>query len=135
MQQPLAYSTNRSYGHFVTLDSLHANFLTAPTGVRLCADGSDGFEGHHLSGRVTDVAFRGRGYEHAINVGGDTRLTGVFADVRAARGETVGLRLDPAGCHLFPAGARVRRNTGQALHAPDDTEPAGTLADALRSAG
>jgi hypothetical protein len=22
---------------------------------------------------------------------------------RAARGETVGLRLDPAGCHVFPA--------------------------------
>ena len=68
--------------------------------VELCADGSDG---HHLSGRVTDVAFRGRGYEHAIDVNGSTRLTGVFADVRAARGETVRLRLDPAGCHLFPA--------------------------------
>ncbi len=25
------------------------------------------------------------------------------ADVKAHRGETVGLRLDPAGCHLFPA--------------------------------
>jgi hypothetical protein len=32
-----------------------------------------------------------------------TRLTGVFANVRAARGEIVGLRMDPAGCHLFPA--------------------------------
>jgi iron(III) transport system ATP-binding protein len=67
----------------------------------LYADGSDG---HHLSGRITDVAFRGRGYEHAIDVNGSTRLTGVFAEVRAARGETVRLRLDPVGCHLFPAG-------------------------------
>jgi iron(III) transport system ATP-binding protein len=74
--------------------------MIRPTGVKLCADGSDG---HHLSGRVTDVAFRGRGYEHAIDINGSTRLTGVFADVRAARGETVRLRLDPAGCHLFPA--------------------------------
>jgi iron(III) transport system ATP-binding protein len=74
--------------------------MIRPTGVKLCPDGSDG---HHLSGRVTDVAFRGRGYEHAIDVNGSTRLTGVFADVRAARGETVRLRLDPAGCHLFPA--------------------------------
>ena len=74
--------------------------MIRPTGVKLCTDGSDG---HHLSGRVTDVAFRGRGYEHAIDVNGSTRLTGVFADVRAARGETVRLRLDPAGCHLFPA--------------------------------
>jgi hypothetical protein len=103
MQQPLAYSTNRCYDHFVTIDSLHADFLTAPTEVRLCADGSDGFEGHHLSGRITDVAVRGRGYQHAIDVNESTRLTGVFADVRAARGETDRLRLDPAGCHLFPA--------------------------------
>jgi iron(III) transport system ATP-binding protein len=77
--------------------------MIRPTGVRLCANGADGPAGYHLSGRVTDVAFRGRGYEHAIDVDGSTRLTGVFADVRAARGETVGLRLDPAGCHVLPA--------------------------------
>jgi iron(III) transport system ATP-binding protein len=77
-----------------------ATVMIRPTGVRLCADGADG---HHLSGRVTDVAFRGRGYEHAIDVDGSIRLTGVFADVRAARGQAVGLRLDPAGCHLFAA--------------------------------
>jgi hypothetical protein len=29
--------------------------------------------------------------------------TGVFAEVRVARGETVGLRLNPADCHRFPA--------------------------------
>jgi iron(III) transport system ATP-binding protein len=69
------------------------------TGVRLTSNGSDE---HHLSGRVTDVAFRGRGYDHAIDINGTTRLTGVFADVRAKRGEIVGLRMDPAGCHLFP---------------------------------
>jgi iron(III) transport system ATP-binding protein len=77
--------------------------MIRPTGVRLCTNGSAGPDGHHLSGRVTDVAFRGRGYEHAIDINEHTRLTGVFADVRAARGETVGLRLDPAGCHVFPA--------------------------------
>jgi iron(III) transport system ATP-binding protein len=82
-----------------------ALMMIRPTGVRLCANGSAGPDGHHLSGRVTDVAFRGRGYEHAIDISANTRLTGVFADVRAARGETVGLRLDPAGCHVFPAEA------------------------------
>jgi iron(III) transport system ATP-binding protein len=82
-----------------------ALMMIRPTGVRLCAIGSAGPDGHHLSGRVTDVAFRGRGYEHAIDISANTRLTGVFADVRAARGETVGLRLDPAGCHVFPAEA------------------------------
>jgi iron(III) transport system ATP-binding protein len=87
--------------------------MIRPTGVRLCSNGSSGPDGpdgpgpngHHLSGRVTDVAFRGRGYEHAIDVSDSIRLTGVFADVKATRGETVGLRLDPAGCHVFPAPA------------------------------
>jgi ABC-type Fe3+/spermidine/putrescine transport system ATPase subunit len=57
----------------------------------------------HLSGRVADVAFRGRGYEYAIDIPGLGRLTGVFARHRADRGDQVGLRLDPEGCHLFPA--------------------------------
>jgi iron(III) transport system ATP-binding protein len=74
--------------------------MIRPTGVRLTSNGSGD---PHLSGRVTDVAFCGRGYEHAIDINGTTRLTGVFADARTARGELVGLRMDPAGCHLFPA--------------------------------
>jgi ABC-type Fe3+/spermidine/putrescine transport system ATPase subunit len=71
-----------------------------PTGVRLASltDGSP-----HLTGRVADVAFRGRGYEYAIDVPGLGRLAGVFARDRATRGDEVGLRLEPGGCHLFPA--------------------------------
>jgi hypothetical protein len=37
-----------------------------------------------------------------IDVNGTTWLSGVFADVRAKRGEIVGLRMDLVGCHLFP---------------------------------
>jgi iron(III) transport system ATP-binding protein len=86
-----------------------ATVLIRPTGVHLCAPGEDG---HHLAGRVTDVAFRGRGYEHAIELAGNAhlnshagliQLTGVLADIRVPRGETVRLRLDPAACHAFPA--------------------------------
>jgi iron(III) transport system ATP-binding protein len=73
-----------------------------PTGVHITAVTD---EARHLSGRVTDVAFRGHGYEHAIDVPGHGQLTGVFAGSRAARGDQVGLRLEPAGCHLFPAAA------------------------------
>ena len=76
-----------------------------PTGVSLAGPGADE---RHLSGRVADVAFRGRGYEHAIDLPGLGRLTGVFARHRAERGADVGLRLDPAGCHLFPADAAAR---------------------------
>jgi iron(III) transport system ATP-binding protein len=85
-----------------------------PTGVRIC--GPENSE-HHLEGTVADVAFRGRGYEHAIDITGGAvaggaassggpggaRLTGVFAPVRSERGDRVGLVLDPSGCHVFPA--------------------------------
>jgi iron(III) transport system ATP-binding protein len=73
-----------------------------PTGVQLSGthDGE-----HHLVGTVADVAFRGRGYEHAIDIAGHGRLTGIFAPARADRGASVGLRLDPAGCHVFATGS------------------------------
>jgi iron(III) transport system ATP-binding protein len=73
--------------------------MVRPTGIKLV--GTDGDE-YHLAGTVADVAFRGRGYEHAIDLPGYGRLTGVFASTRAARGEAVRLRLEPEGCHLFP---------------------------------
>jgi iron(III) transport system ATP-binding protein len=76
--------------------------LVRPTGLHL---GKPNDGDHHLVGTVADVAFRGRGYEHAIDIAGHGRLTGVFAPFRAERGDTVGLRLDPAGCHVFPAAA------------------------------
>jgi iron(III) transport system ATP-binding protein len=75
-----------------------ALLLIRPTGVRLASIGQ-----HHLLGRVTDVAFRGRGYEYAVDIPGHGRLTGIFARHRATRGDQVGLRLDPDGCHVFPA--------------------------------
>ena len=71
-----------------------------PTGVFLAHTEADE---RHLTGLVADVAFRGRGYEYAIDLPGLGRLTGVFARHRASRGDEVGLRLDPEGCHLFPA--------------------------------
>jgi iron(III) transport system ATP-binding protein len=71
-----------------------------PTGVFLARTEADE---RHLTGRVADVAFRGRGYEYAIDLPGLGRLTGIFARHRANRGDEVGLRLDPDGCHLFPA--------------------------------
>jgi iron(III) transport system ATP-binding protein len=73
-----------------------------PTGVFLARTEADE---RHLTGRVADVAFRGRGYEYAIDLPGLGRLTGVFARHRANRGDEVGMRLEPEGCHLFPAEA------------------------------
>jgi iron(III) transport system ATP-binding protein len=77
-----------------------AILLIRPTGVQLVGTHLDE---HHLAGTVADVAYRGRGYEYAIDLPGHGRLTGVFAPVRANRGESVGLRLDPEHCHVFAA--------------------------------
>ena len=71
-----------------------------PTAVRLCPP--DGGE-HHLLGTVADVAFRGRGYDHTVDVAANSRIGGVLAPLRAERGERVGLRLEPGGCLVFPA--------------------------------
>ena len=84
------------------LPGADALLLIRPTGVQLSGMHNGD---HHLAGVVADVAFRGRGYEHAIDIAGHGRLTGVFAATRAERGETVGLRLEPAGCHVFSATA------------------------------
>jgi iron(III) transport system ATP-binding protein len=51
---------------------------------------------------VADVAFRGRGYEHAVELADGTQLTGVFSERRVPRGERVGLRLEASGCLVFP---------------------------------
>jgi iron(III) transport system ATP-binding protein len=82
-----------------------------PTGV--CLTGSDA-DPRHLTGRVADVAFRGRGYEYAIDLPGLGRLTGVFARHRASRGDEVGMWLEPEGCHLFPADAVPERSASPA---------------------
>jgi iron(III) transport system ATP-binding protein len=84
-----------------------------PTGVYVARTDEDE---QHLTGRVADVAFRGRGYELAIDLPVHGRLTGVFARHRTVRGQEVALRLEPDGCHLFPAGP-----VGTA-------DPAGTMA-------
>jgi len=82
-----------------------------PTGVLLLRSAD---ETPHLTGKVADVAFRGRGYEYAIDLAGLGRLTGVFARHRADRGDSVGLRLDPEGCHLFPAEVKPEVNGADA---------------------
>ena len=95
-----------------------------PTGVQLLRSAA---ETPHLTGRVADVAFRGRGYEYAIDLDRIGRLTGIFARHRADRGDLVGLRLDPQGCHLFPGeAAPATAGTGT-------TDGSGAAAPALTS--
>jgi iron(III) transport system ATP-binding protein len=98
-----------------------ALLMIRPTGVRLA--GPAGGE-HHLTGVAADVAFRGRGYEHAVDLAGLGRLTGVFAETRAARGEEVKLRLEPAGCHVV---ATPDADAAVSPAAPRDPAEAGSV--------
>jgi iron(III) transport system ATP-binding protein len=70
----------------------------------------------HVVGLVTDVAFRGRGYEHVIDLPGGERIAGVMAERRFDRRSSVGLRLDHAGCYFF-SDARLTNGS-----APDGEE-------------
>jgi iron(III) transport system ATP-binding protein len=48
--------------------------------------------------QVRDVAFCGRGYEHALAADGPLLFTRVFSEKRWERGSAVGVRLSPEGC-------------------------------------
>jgi iron(III) transport system ATP-binding protein len=103
-----------------------------PTGVFLAHTEADE---RHLSGRVADVAFRGRGYEYAIDVAGLGRLTGVFARHRASRGDEVGLRLDPEGCHLFAADTVTSAEGVEAIASGAPTDSADSAPSAASAVG
>jgi len=70
-----------------------------PAAISLCAYDADA---HHVTGTVVDVAFRDRGYEHAIDLPGHPRLTGVLHHTRFDRGATVGLHFGAQHCLVFP---------------------------------
>ena len=83
-------------------DDREGLLMMRPAAVRLCSAESGE---HHLLGRVADTAFRGRGYEHAVELSEGTQVTGIFSETRVGRGESVGLRFETAGCLVFPGGA------------------------------
>jgi iron(III) transport system ATP-binding protein len=76
--------------------------LVRPAAARLVSSADD--ESGLLS-RVRDVAYRGHGYDHQVELADGTRLAGVFAEQRRQRGEEVRVRLDPAGCFAYPVDA------------------------------
>ena len=55
----------------------------------------------HVAGRVVDAAFRGRGYEHVIELSGGERLFGVFSEQRWHRHENVTVRVPGDACIAY----------------------------------
>jgi TOBE domain len=64
-----------------------------PVAVRIVAP-----EEAQFMAQVRDVAFCGRGYEHALAGDGQLLFTRVFSEKRWDRGSAVGVRLSPEGC-------------------------------------
>jgi iron(III) transport system ATP-binding protein len=76
-----------------------ATVLIRPAAARLLGGMGD----RGLPGLVADIAYRGPGYDHLIELTDGTRLSGVFDTARHPRGETVRVELDPAGCFAYVA--------------------------------
>lgn len=58
----------------------------------------------HFVATVRDVAFCGRGYEHLVELGDGSRLSGVFDGARWERGSAVGVTLSTDDCLVFAEG-------------------------------
>ncbi|WP_377273934.1 TOBE domain-containing protein [Peterkaempfera sp. SMS 1(5)a] len=72
----------------------------------MCTSDDDAGElqpGQSLTGTVTDTAYRGRGYDHVVELPDGTPLTGVFDKQPHPRGTPVRVTLDPDGCFAYPA--------------------------------
>lgn len=59
----------------------------------------------HFNATVLDVAFAGRGYEHALTADGGISMTRVFCEHRWPRNNNVGVRLSSEGCLVLPSAA------------------------------
>jgi iron(III) transport system ATP-binding protein len=75
-----------------------AQLLVRPSAGALVASSDDRAD---LLGVVRDVAFRGRGYEHVVDLADGGRLHSLFSEFKWSRGERVGVKVDPEQCLLL----------------------------------
>lgn len=69
--------------------------------VRPAATSFTASDENRISSTITDIAYRGRGYEHAIETKYGS-LTGVFDTISHARGSSMEVSIDPDRCIAFP---------------------------------
>ena len=83
------------------------SMFVRPSAVRIVAP-----EEAQFMAQVRDVAFCGRGYEHALAGDGPLLFTRVFSEKRWERGSAVGVRLSPEGCLVLRQPGRYRATDG-----------------------
>ncbi|MHB8459618.1 MAG: ABC transporter ATP-binding protein [Candidatus Limnocylindrales bacterium] len=102
--------------------------LVRPSAVRLGPPSEAGEAGDGLRGRVADVAFRGRGYDHAVVLANGTRLVGIHDERPWSRGVEVGVTFDRAGCFFFAAESEPATTADPSVQASAGTAvPAASL--------
>lgn len=109
----------------------NGTLMIRPAAVHICSPDD---ERCHLLGEVVDVAFRGRGYEHAVELSRGSQINGVFSDIRVNRGQSVGLHLDTSGCFVFstPTGGSVIDDDTRYAESRDGLPPSPLTTMALR---
>jgi iron(III) transport system ATP-binding protein len=100
------------------------NMFVRPSAVRIVAP-----EEAQLMARVRDVAFCGRGYEHALAGDGPLLFTRVFSEMRWERGRSVGIRLSPDGCLVLGGEGSAANGAGDEPR--DGTGDLSTASDSL----
>ncbi len=88
--------------HLGNLLARHGMLMIRPAALTIHAPDAPEVQ---LLGMVSDVAFRGRGYEHAVVLDNGILLSGIFSPVRAIRGDRVGLSINSVGAQLYDAPA------------------------------
>ncbi|MGI8413168.1 MAG: ABC transporter ATP-binding protein [Solirubrobacteraceae bacterium] len=82
-----------------------AQVLLRPSAVRLCRPDAAAAQ---LRGTIRDVAFRGHGYDYVVALGSGLELAGLLHRRQHARGDHVGVHIDPVGCFAYAADPTAR---------------------------
>lgn len=97
--------------HLLTAQVGHGAFISDTSPGRLFVRSSalsllqETSQADHMPAVVCDVAFRGRGYDHVVEVLGGHRLAGIFHPNKHDRGTKVAIQFDSNGCLFFPESA------------------------------
>ncbi|WP_052442393.1 ABC transporter ATP-binding protein [Streptacidiphilus neutrinimicus] len=111
-------------------DDAAVQVLIRPAAVTLAEEPGDPADGRtaplasqSLTGTVADTAYRGRGYDHVVELADGSRLTGVFDRRACPRGARVRVTLDPDGCFAYPASSARPTGAGQDAAPLSDRTP------------
>ncbi|WP_055495354.1 ABC transporter ATP-binding protein [Streptomyces sp. TP-A0356] len=98
-------------------DGASVDLLMRPAALRIGRPDAAGAE-RTLTGFIKDTAYRGRGYDHVVELPDGSLLCGVFDQRAWPRGQTVTLTVETGGCFAYPsAGRALSDHPAHASHA------------------